>query len=352
MKRVKPQDLFQRSIFGQSNCISIYTNDLKNLENQIQEIRKLASGDLSQNELNILLDPIRDFRESKKWKSLKAPAAFFVSRNFAGYLQLPFPTKDLAVAALSFHVKPLIKWLEREKPFFVIQVREPEILLFQGNFQGLNLLQRFDFDSPERTQQILEGLDRTLFEFVRNTRLPVLIYAPQKLGERIHRKVRFRKLIVLPFQDISEKAGLTELHKHSVLALEPHHQKIESADIEKYWTAKMEGRTSGSLQEIVNLALDGKVKHLFINERMNVWGHINFYTGDLIYNRTQRDSMDDDILDDLAELVLYHNGKVTVLGGDRMPESHAAAAILSAPLKDSLQEQNSLESDFFDQPVV
>jgi hypothetical protein len=56
-----------------------------------------------------------------------------------------------------------------------------------------------------------------------------------------------------------------------------------------------------------------------VNESMNVWpdtearmpGHAS-----------------DDVLDDLAETVLAHRGSVTVLPGHRMPESHAASAIL------------------------
>jgi hypothetical protein len=336
MKRIRPQDLFQRSVLGSSSCISIYLNDLSKLETQLLEVTRLTAGDLTISQLKALVDPLRRFKNSRRWASLKGPVAFFLSRDFAGYVTLPFATKDLVVVALSFHVKPLIKWMEREKPYFVIQVQDKEACLFQGSFKGLSVLQKFAFESPEKAGLILQGLDKTLYSLIRGTRFPVLIYGPQPIAEKIYRKARFKKLIALPFQTIAEDVGQSELHRHSVQALEPHHQRIESLEIEKYWTAKMEGRTSCNLQEIVHLALDGKVRHLFINEKMNIWGHINFYNGKLTYHPNQRNSMDDDVLDDLAELVLYHKGRVTVLSGDRMPESHAAAAILTEPLTDAL----------------
>jgi hypothetical protein len=62
------------------------------------------------------------------------------------------------------------------------------------------------------------------------------------------------------------------------------------------------------------------------------------------------DSHDDDILDDLAELVLFHRGSVTVLTGAKMPESQAASAILRplfriAPSLGKAKKHNALVAD-------
>ncbi|MBL7670646.1 MAG: hypothetical protein JNM39_09170 [Bdellovibrionaceae bacterium] len=57
------------------------------------------------------------------------------------------------------------------------------------------------------------------------------------------------------------------------------------------------------------------MRHLFINEKMNIWGQIDYKNGDFTYSSKQIRSKDDDILDDLAEFVLFHHGSVTVLPG-------------------------------------
>jgi hypothetical protein len=62
---------------------------------------------------------------------------------------------------------------------------------------------------------------------------------------------------------------------------------------------------------------------------VNIWGMINYKEATFTYSHQQLDAHDDDILDDLAELVMFKGGGVTVLPGERMPDSQMAAAILN-----------------------
>lgn len=78
----------------------------------------------------------------------------------------------------------------------------------------------------------------------------------------------------------------------------------------------------------MQLALARKVKHLFVNEKMNVWGKINYETGSFTYSPRQTET-EDDVLDDLAEIVLRNHGVVTVLPPAKMPGERAACAILT-----------------------
>ena len=81
----------------------------------------------------------------------------------------------------------------------------------------------------------------------------------------------------------------------------------------------------------MQLALSRKVKHLFINEKMHVWGKIDHSTASFTYHPNQSVA-EDDVLDDLAEIVLKNNGIVTVLPHSKMPNGKAACAIAGGEL--------------------
>jgi hypothetical protein len=129
------------------------------------------------------------------------------------------------------------------------------------------------------------------------------------------------------FDDRSE-ISIAKLHKTTTELLPFYFNMVENKSLKEYWEAKNKDKTSSNLDEIVQLALKGMLKNVFIKENMNLWGRINYQTGECHYYKKQMDSVDDDILDDIAEIVLWHGGSVTVLPAHRMPDSLAAAAII------------------------
>jgi len=125
--------------------------------------------------------------------------------------------------------------------------------------------------------------------------------------------------------------------------LEPFLEQKENALLNSYWAAERNGRTSSALQEIVQLALSNRVKHLFINEKIHVWGRIDGSTASFTYSPRQT-AAEDDVLDDLAEIVLKNHGAVTVLPSLKMPNGKAACAILSGEII-SLRQRQALEGN-------
>jgi len=96
--------------------------------------------------------------------------------------------------------------------------------------------------------------------------------------------------------------------------------------LEAYENAKTESLGSSDLEEVVKAACESRVKTILIEEDRIVPGEINHDTGGM--NSCNMNAPDcDDILDDLAELVLKNRGKVWVLPKDKMPSLTGVAAI-------------------------
>jgi len=328
MKQIKPQDIFRIASPGISTCATIYANSPSELTGLISEVQRLAQVDLTAREVAELTAPITFLANSKKWKRKNEALGIFVTKGFAGYMGLPFEVKNLAVVANSFHVKPLIKWMQREKPFFALKLNSEKPTLYQGTLSELRVIEEYQFKKARSIETIYEKLDKELNKVIFKSKQPLIL-----IGESVHTDVfktisQYGLIINKTISELAFGQGLRELHRNCLNILEPYLEHHENVLVQKYWTAKLQRKVSSNLNEIVELALRGQVKHLFVNEKMNVWGQIDYRTGKFTYHAKQQDSFDDDILDDLAEIVIYHKGQVTVLESDKMPDSQAAAAIL------------------------
>lgn len=328
MKLITPHDVFKTSNPGQATCLTIYVKSPQEIGACLVEARRVAGKDLSEVETNELLAPIRYLISSKKWNASKTATGIFVKKGFAGFMKIPFETKSIAVVARSFHVKPILKWLQREKPFFLLHLDQDKATLFQGSLSELKPLEKFNFKKSRSLDYALDLAERSVFRKIQKTQQPLILSGEDVLTETYRDLCQYRMLIGQSVAEAFPDSKLRELHQSCLMLLEPYLENVEDSLVKKYWAAKARGGVSSNLHEIVSLALAGQVKHLFINETMNIWGKIDYRDGTFTYSSQQMDSHDDDVLDDLAELVLFHRGSVTVLAGTKMPESQSASAIL------------------------
>lgn len=243
MKQTNLSKLFKMAPHLSSPCVSIYARSSEELKKRVQEAERIALVDFDLETTTRVLEPVRRVLASPSHDGLRFPAAFFLAVGYGEFIPLQLEHDGIAVVSTGFHIKPLLRWLQRSSAFAA---------------------------------------------------------------------------------------------------------QTEKESIESYREAESRGETSTDLGEIVRAAIEQKVKHLFINESVNVWGQIHYQTGSVELHPNQTDAFDDDILDDLAELVIFGGGRVTVLPSREMPDGHDACAILQAqprisrptldePMDDALQ---------------
>ncbi|MFZ4404049.1 MAG: hypothetical protein ACOYOK_08110 [Pseudobdellovibrionaceae bacterium] len=328
MKHISPKDIFKVAPPGRSVCLSIYLNHPDELKSLIYDAKKVASADLDEATIDQLIKPVMYLLKNKKWNTKAEPTGIFITKGFAGYIKIPFEVKSVSVVSSSFHVKPILKWLQKEKPFFLLEFKAKEALLFCGGLTDLKLSESIQYASARTADQIIDQLGLTVMKKVTSMQQPLILSGdPEKI--RVFKSIFSYKFLLQESIELSTKEeSLENLRLKCLEMLEPYVNTSEALMIKKYWNAKKLSQTTCNLKQIVELAIQGQVKHLYVNEKMHLWGLINYKTAEFTYNYKQQDAYDDDILDDLAEIVLYHKGTVTVLASEKMPESHAAAAII------------------------
>src|SRR5690606_27385714 len=108
---------------------------------------------------------------------------------------------------------------------------------------------------------------------------------------------------------------------------EPVYRSRLDGVISQYRHAASQGLGADQIETIVKDAYDGKVGALLLEENRIIPGRIAGRTNVVLGAQENADYLVDDVLDDLAELVLEHGGEVWIMPQERMPSTTGAASI-------------------------
>lgn len=325
MKKTNLVDVLMKSLFQKGPCISIYVKDSSQIDSSLEKVRSLFLKENKMDIYDFLTHPIRKFNFQQKSSNQQPIAVFFAPYN-SFWVELPFVTKDISVAADTFHVKPILKWQQREKPFYLLRIIDSMASLYLCGLMGMQFEKKLSVKNiPNKKQADLFDLNKKIMEHMENKKTPLIVVSDNViLAKNFLDICTYEKCIQKTFE---AHPLMIQDHKKSILYLEEYYAAEEKKLLGQYWDAKPRGHTSSIVHEILQRALLGQIKHLFINENTNIWGEINHTKGTLQYHEKQLNTKDDDILDDIAQIVLSFQGEVTVLNAQLMPDRSAAVAI-------------------------
>lgn len=311
-------------------CLSIYASSEQELSHLLGTAEELGLKKYDRKTLGPLFKSVNEFLSKRKRDGDDFPIALFSTQGFAGYSRLPFSAKPLAVVSDSFHIKPLLKWMQREHPFSLLHLKDQEAVLYHGSLSNFEEMERHSYYELRTMDGVFNALDRAVYRSIQSSGVPLLLAGEFDLIEAYKSISGYKAIVDDAILDPSVLIQRDKLHAAAIRVLEPFLEQKENSFLNAYWAAERRGKASAVLQEIVQLALAGRVKHLFINEKLHVWGKIDVDKASFSYSSKQT-AAEDDVLDDLAEIVIRKYGAVTVLPSSKMPNGKAACAILSAP---------------------
>ncbi len=290
-------------------------------------------------------------------------AVFRAEGLFEVYRLWPAPP-ERAVVADSFHVKPLLRCLQDRHRYFVLSVTSRSVALFEGSERGL--VRRHVPGLPERAGGALvsdmggrggssrggprsagPGSGKVPAEGDGGRREELLRYfravegtLRKVLEDRAPLVVAGAGSLLPVFREVCGHSGLTagyvegavedlstvELH---VRTLPEARKALDARDetlVEEFREHLDRGLAADILTRIAQAAVLGRVRRLLVSDGRPLFGRVDRTTGEVTLHAGQTGPQDDDVLDDLAEVVLARGGEVVVLDPQRMPGEAAAAA--------------------------
>ncbi|HLP29437.1 MAG TPA: hypothetical protein VK147_12410 [Candidatus Didemnitutus sp.] len=299
------------------------------------------------------------------WNDRKEGIAIFRSPGMFVTQHLDRPVPDLAIVADTFHMKPLLRILQTLERYHVLTLTRERAQLFVGDRDGLSevdlgpdvpmtIEQALGHELTERhfsrsnsggtprsvghsttsdeieidTERFFRVIDKVVSDHAsKPTGLPVVVVGlKEHLGEfyrvRHNPNVLLEGVAVHP-DGISHK----ELVKRAWAVVSPYVTKESTRFVDMYHEAASKELGIDHVVPMSHAAIEGRVAALLVEATRQVPGKIDQATGEIIFDDLDQPDIND-VLDDLAMIVLRKGGKVLVLPTEHMPTATGAAAVL------------------------
>lgn len=316
-----------------------------------------------------LMDRLQKLGENRNfWNhTLDGLAVLVASDEFRVYrLQRTVP--ELAIVADSFHIKPLLRMVQSADRYQVLAISRHEAKLFVGNRDVLDpfdagedfpgTLEAVLGEDPLRgrpaawsrgasasmagvrdgqvekgslvdadTEQFFRAVDRSVMnQFSRPSKLPLLLAAlPEHVAA--FRRVSHNPFLMAESIDANADAlSLDELRTRAWKLIEPKYLERLAGLVDMYHAARAKWLANDDVAQVARSAVSGRVATLLVEADRQVPGRLDTGSGAVEFAELSAPDVDD-LLDDLAEVVLNHGGQVIVVPKQRMPSETGLAAI-------------------------
>jgi hypothetical protein len=360
-------------------CISLYLpthrrlpqakQDPVRFKNLMRTTESLLRSEYTNRDTKALLQPLEELAQGDFWRGQMGGLALFRSSDLLTHYRLPMRCLELSVVADSFHVRPLLHFLQSNRYFYVLTLSQNSVRLHEGSPYSLSQVDLPDLPksldetfgkkqgepilnayavgpgqaeaiyygygvSPEKRVKeklaaFFRAVDTTLWDdLLRNERAP-LILAGVGYHHPIYRSVsRYPYLVEQTVEGNFDHVTPGHLHAKVWPVVHDVFRVREEQVLGEYAALSVRGQTTEDLFAIAQATVSRRVDYLLIAQGAYVWGFMDRGSGRIVQRSAQQDTRDGDVLDDLAEATLAQGGEVVMLERTRMPGHSPVAAIL------------------------
>lgn len=361
-------------------CLSLYQpTHRRHPENQQDPIRfrnlvKTLEQSLRQKypkrEIRSLLQPFNDLAHDRDfWNHTQDGLAVLCAPDQFRIYKLQRQVPELAIVADSFHIKPLLRIVQSADRYQILGLSRGAIKLYEGNRDVLDEIDlapgvprtladalgdqltepyqsvrsfggaagsnvAIHHGQGGRSDEVAVDLERffravdssILAHHSRPSNLPLLLAAlPEYHG--VFRKISRNPFLMSEGLKIDpDSVAIEELRKLAWQVIGPSYQDRLTRLVEEFEQSKPRGLVGDHLGQIAFDAVSGRVMTLLVEADRVIPGHLDSLNGHIEFADINHPEVDD-LIDDLAELVLTKGGDVVVVPADRMPTATGAAAI-------------------------
>jgi len=356
-------------------CVSIYQpanqaqppahEDSIRFRDHVNEVEQTLLKTLPRPEVMAFIERLRAIEgDPDFWQGgSRDGLAVFVSTDYQQIIELQQNVGDLVVVGDSFHVKPLIRILQSGDRYQVLCFSEKNVTLYEGSRYGLfpvelknvptNIYQvagmrlgnsvdsSQDLAQAERQwsegpgsvvdpvhfDQFLRAVDKGVWEnHSRPGKLPLILCAVEEWHHAFQKISKNQYLMKEGIKLSPVHLPVERLREEAWRLMEPtYHANLERLNND-FKAAKAHHKGSDEVVQVAEAASVGRVGTLLVQENQHIPGKLLRHSG-LIEPADRADAHPDDVLDDLAEMVLRMDGQVLVLPPENMPTDTGVAAI-------------------------
>lgn len=300
-----------------------------NLIDVIQGARLFLEPVMTEKERASFLAPVeRLLDESEMITRLHGNLGLFRTADSFRVLSLPVSVEPTCIVATTFHIKPLLRWLQEDATFVLIGFDDKLPSVYLGDMRSLRAIFPAVYTSSTNPVIAVDDMLDWLGDLAR-PRKPRVFMAGEGWGvERAFELLSAAHMTPTVLSNSFSRTAVVQLVEDARNLL-----RIESGFRPKRVLRECERelerkRAISNLESIAKASIAGQVKTLVIADGLQLFGKLNTQTGDVKVTAVDLDHEDDDVLDDLAQIVLAKGGEVVLAEYAAMPRGRPALALL------------------------
>jgi hypothetical protein len=348
-------------------------SDIEDLKTQIRGILEEANEwlihALSADRRKDFLDPLENLLfDSSILAQMKGNIGLFRNEDLFRIINIPIEIEPSCQVATSFHVKPLLRWLQTDQDFLILGLKPESIELFLGHHDSCKAIESIRIEGMSRktkkTKKVRQEkvaslnapdaylqMSERIFELTRFSRPKLFMAGNAEQVKDFLGVLKYSAAVRPPLADSFARNNLPTLCQtvREILKLES--QKALDRALLEFRIAEGNNRTQKNIFQIAKAVVQGRVRKLIVTDELSIFGRIDTKSGGLSIHPFDLDHEDDDLLDDLAQMVLSQGGEVIIAKRDEIPKGRPILAILDEDgpkfeLKKNLDLRNVIHERF------
>jgi hypothetical protein len=314
--------------------------DLTDLKDQlrivINEAYEWLISAMGAEERNRFLEPLDALMlDANIFIKMKGNIGLFRTRDSFRVLNVPVPVERSCQVATTFHVKPLLRWLQMDRDFLLLGVNSDSAHLYLGSQDSFKLIDSMLFPIARtkkgRKEETFAWLNDWIANVTENSKPKLFIAGDSSSTKEILSQLAYRNLVRGSVFDAFGPNKISEICKSIRTVLRDESQASIEATLAEFRFAEAGKRTRKNIFQIARAVVQGKVRKLIVSDEISIFGTIDLKSGGLAIHPFDLNHEDDDILDDLAQIVLSQGGEVVVAKRNEIPNGRPILAILDGP---------------------
>lgn len=309
--------------------------DINDLKDQIQEVLNQAQEwlepVLDYNKQEKFLAPIKSLlQDARIFKHMKGNVGIFRTKEFFKLVNIPSEVETSCYIADSFHVKPLLRWLQEDQEFLLLTLENNSAHLYLGSQHSLKIVDSLIMPdiNPQKGKEISAWIDDWIIAVAPQTKLKLFWAGNVDLISKYQQHIRYKGSVDTPIFNQAMTNNLNHVCQVIRKLLKDEAREHFEKSLMEFHFASEDNMTRKNIFHIAQAVVNGKVKKLIVTDELSIFGKIDKRTGALSIHPADLDHEDDDILDDLAQMVLSQGGEVVIANQRDIPGGKPILAIL------------------------
>ncbi len=320
--------------------LSVYLkshHSLAHSKRQLQQELTLVKEELSlkSEKCNVenFMKPFNDFLDKFELHYEDGQAlAIFRNDHFFTFIKIPVEVQTTFVISQSFHVLPILKWQQIHSDVLVVGLSHDGAWLYYGAGERLSFIDSYktegdsEFNSREYVRDIYFWLSEWITSFKKDYHFKLIFLSSTKAFDQVKRKLS-KSLEVEHFEvDNALKDHILEYESKIREKVINGNKKNISKRLKKFYKLNDDEYLSQNVFQIADAINQGTVKKVIINNNVKISGEVDFKSGHILLKSENPSS--EDLLDDLAQMVISKGGEVIVLDEKNKDFTYPLMAVL------------------------